>query len=85
VVYANNLPPVDGIITCVVSTIKIPTQDNLRRIHRVQIVTLAWMSVEAALSLWAAWKARSPALAAFSGDSRRILLSGGSAVALPYP
>jgi divalent metal cation (Fe/Co/Zn/Cd) transporter len=34
------------------------------------------MSVEAALSLWAAWTARSPALAAFGGDSAVELLSG---------
>lgn len=33
------------------------------------------MSVEAALSLWAAWMARSPALVAFGGDSAVELLS----------
>ena len=33
------------------------------------------MSIEAALSLWAAWRARSPALAAFGGDSTVELLS----------
>jgi divalent metal cation (Fe/Co/Zn/Cd) transporter len=33
------------------------------------------MSVEAVLSLWAAWMARSPALAAFGGDSSVELLS----------
>jgi len=33
------------------------------------------MSVEAALSLWAAWRARSPALAAFGGDSAVELFS----------
>jgi len=33
------------------------------------------MSVEAALSLWAAWTARSPALAAFGGDSAVELMS----------
>jgi len=33
------------------------------------------MAVEAALSLWAAWMARSPALAAFGGDSAVELLS----------
>jgi divalent metal cation (Fe/Co/Zn/Cd) transporter len=33
------------------------------------------MSVEAALSLWAAWTARSPALAAFGGDSAIELMS----------
>ena len=34
------------------------------------------MSVEAALSLWAAWMSRSPALAAFGGDSAVELFSG---------
>lgn len=33
------------------------------------------MSVEAALSLWTAWTARSPALAAFGGDSAVELMS----------
>jgi hypothetical protein len=33
------------------------------------------MSVEAALSLWAAWTARSPALAGFGGDSAIELMS----------
>lgn len=47
----------------------LPKHETLRRIHRIQTITIAWMSVEAALSLWAAWTARSPALAAFGGDS----------------
>jgi divalent metal cation (Fe/Co/Zn/Cd) transporter len=38
-------------------------------IRRVQVITLAWMSVEAVVSLFSAWKARSPALLAFGGDS----------------
>ena len=46
-----------------------PTQGTLRHIRRIQGITIAWMSVEAVLSLWAAWKTRSPALAAFGGDS----------------
>jgi divalent metal cation (Fe/Co/Zn/Cd) transporter len=33
------------------------------------------MSLEASISLWAAWKAHSPALAAFGGDSAVELLS----------
>lgn len=33
------------------------------------------MSIEAGLSLWAAWRARSPALAAFGGDSAVEFLS----------
>ena len=59
----------------VVVTLSIPPEDTLRRIQRVQAVTIAWMTVEAALSLWAAWRARSPALAAFGGDSAVELLS----------
>ena len=44
-------------------------QDTLQQIRRVQTITIAWMSAEAALSLFAAWHARSPALLAFGGDS----------------
>jgi len=47
----------------------------IARIHRIQIITIAWMSIEAAISLTAAWKARSPALLAFGGDSGIELLS----------
>lgn len=46
-----------------------------RQIQRVQVITIAWMSVEAALSLWAARMDRSPALAAFGGDSAIELMS----------
>jgi divalent metal cation (Fe/Co/Zn/Cd) transporter len=59
----------------VVSILPAPSQNTLRRIRRVQVITIAWMSTEAALSLWAAWSARSPALAAFGGDSAVELLS----------
>ena len=59
----------------VVSIVQIPTKDTLKHIQRIQTFTIAWMSVEAALSLWAAWTARSPALAAFGGDSTVELLS----------
>jgi divalent metal cation (Fe/Co/Zn/Cd) transporter len=38
-------------------------------------MTIGWMSVEAGVSLWAAWRARSPALFAFGGDSGIELLS----------
>jgi divalent metal cation (Fe/Co/Zn/Cd) transporter len=64
-----------GIILCIVSIAQIPTQNILKRIQRIQTITIAWMSVEAALSLWAAWTARSPALAAFGGDSAVELMS----------
>jgi len=49
----------------------------LRRIHRIQGITIAWMSVEAGVALTAAWRAHSPALAAFGGDSAIELLSAG--------
>jgi divalent metal cation (Fe/Co/Zn/Cd) transporter len=49
--------------------------DAIRRIQRVQTVTIAWMSVEAMVSFCAAWRARSPALLAFGGDSAIELFS----------
>ena len=54
---------------------QIATPDAIRRIQRVQAVTIVWMSVEAAGSLFAAWRARSPALLAFGGDSAIELFS----------
>lgn len=45
------------------------TQDAGRQVRRIQGITIVWMSVEAAVSLCVAWKARSPALLAFGGDS----------------
>lgn len=51
--------------------------DAHRRIRTVQAITIAWMSVEAAVSLFAAWRARSPALLAFGGDSAIELVSAG--------
>jgi divalent metal cation (Fe/Co/Zn/Cd) transporter len=59
------------------SILQIPTQDTIRRIRRIQAITIVWMSVEAAVSLSAAWIARSPALLAFGGDSTVELLSAG--------
>ena len=47
----------------------------LQRVIWIQTLTLMWMSVEAAVSLGAAWIARSPALLAFGGDSTVELLS----------
>ena len=57
------------------SAIQIATPDAIRRIQRVQTVTIVWMSVEAVVSLFAAWRARSPALLAFGGDSAIELFS----------
>lgn len=47
----------------------------VRSILRIQVFTIIWMSVEAAVSLVAAGRARSPALLAFGGDSVIELLS----------
>src|SRR5580704_18396286 len=57
------------------SGLETSTPDAMRRIRDLQTVTIAWMSVEAAVSLFAAWRARSPALLAFGGDSAIELFS----------
>src|SRR6202163_4002501 len=57
------------------SVLQAPTQDTIRRIRQIQSVTIVWMAVEAAVSLFAAWRARSPALLAFGGDSAIELFS----------
>ncbi len=57
------------------SVLQIPVQDTIPRIRRIQIVTIVWMTVEAAVSLFAAWMARSPTLLAFGGDSGIELFS----------
>ena len=62
------------------SVMPIATLDAVRRIRRVQTITIAWMGVEAAVSLVAAWRARSPALVAFGGDSAIELLSAAVVV-----
>jgi divalent metal cation (Fe/Co/Zn/Cd) transporter len=63
------------ILSQMASVLQIASPDAIRRIQRVQTVTIAWMSVEAAVSLFAAWRARSPALLAFGGDSAIELFS----------
>lgn len=55
--------------------LQIASPDAIRRIRRVQTLTILWMSVEAVVSLFAAWRARSPALLAFGGDSAIELFS----------
>ena len=57
------------------SVLQTATPYAIRRIRRLQTITIAWMSIEAAVSLFAAWRARSPALLAFGGDSAIELLS----------
>jgi divalent metal cation (Fe/Co/Zn/Cd) transporter len=58
----------DGIILPV-TTIEIPSGETQFLIRRLQAITIAWMLLEVILSLWSAWRASSPALAAFGGDS----------------
>jgi hypothetical protein len=45
-----------------------PAPDLLRRVVRLQMLTIVWMSVEAVVALVAAWTARSPAPLGFGGD-----------------
>jgi divalent metal cation (Fe/Co/Zn/Cd) transporter len=59
----------------VASILPISAHDTIRRVQRIQGVTIIWMSVEALVSLSVAWIARSPALLAFGGDSAIELLS----------
>ena len=49
--------------------------DVSRRVLRLQVFTILWMTLEAAISLGAAWNSHSPALFAFGGDSLVELLS----------
>jgi divalent metal cation (Fe/Co/Zn/Cd) transporter len=57
------------------SVLPVPAAATLHRVRRIQTVTIAWMSVEAVVSLSAAWMAHSPALLAFGGDSAIELVS----------
>jgi len=43
--------------------------DLVQRIVRLQVLTIAWMSIEAIVALGAAWSAHSSALLGFGGDS----------------
>ena len=49
--------------------------DLVQRIVRLQVLTIAWMSIEAIVALGAAWSARSSALLGFGGDSAIELFS----------
>ena len=55
--------------------VPVAAKEIARRAIRIQALTLIWMSVEAAVSLGAAWMARSSALLGFGGDSTVELLS----------
>lgn len=45
------------------------------QLRRLQWATIAWMLIECAVALWAAWRAHSAALLAFGSDSLVELLS----------
>lgn len=57
------------------TAITLSPQDLLRRATRLQVFTIAWMSLEALAALAAAWVAQSPALVGFGGDSAIELFS----------
>jgi len=60
------------------------SSETQHRIIWIQSLTLVWMSVEAVVSLGAAWFARSPALLGFGGDSAVELLSAAVVLWLFY-
>jgi divalent metal cation (Fe/Co/Zn/Cd) transporter len=49
--------------------------DVSSQVLRLQVFTILWMTLEAAISLGSAWNSHSPALFAFGGDSLVELLS----------
>jgi divalent metal cation (Fe/Co/Zn/Cd) transporter len=51
------------------SVVEIGSPDHTQRIRRVQFLTIGWMLVEVVVFLFSAWRAHSPALFAFGGDS----------------
>ena len=57
------------------SSLQILQAADVRRVHRIQAITIAWMSVEVVVGMWAAWRALSPAMLAFAGDSAIELFS----------
>jgi len=51
------------------SVVEIGSPDHTQKIRQVQVFTIVWMLVEVVVSLFSAWRAHSPALLAFGGDS----------------
>lgn len=51
------------------SVVELGPPHHVPQIRRVQGFTIIWMIVEVVVSLFSAWRARSPALVAFGGDS----------------
>jgi hypothetical protein len=61
------------------SVLQIATPEAIHGTRRVQVLTIAWMTVEAVVSLFTSWKARSPALLAFGGDKSFFLVMNSDA------
>lgn len=57
------------------STLNVLPAGTLRRIHRIQAITILWMSIEVVVGMYAAYRALSPAMLAFAGDSAIELFS----------
>lgn len=55
--------------------------DANRQVRRVQMLTVLWMSIEAAFSIYAAIRAHSIALLGFGGDSAIELASAATVLA----
>jgi hypothetical protein len=51
----------------IASALEIVSPDHTRQIRPVQVFTIVWMLAEVVVSLFSAWRARSPALLAFGG------------------
>jgi len=51
------------------SEVEIGSPDPGQQIRQIQVFTIVWLIVEVVISLFSAWRARSPALFAFGGDS----------------
>jgi divalent metal cation (Fe/Co/Zn/Cd) transporter len=73
---SNENIPWEDAMTTVAATAE-PLSELSRRVLRLQVLTITWMTVEAVVSLGTAWRSQSPALLAFGGDSLIELLSAG--------
>jgi divalent metal cation (Fe/Co/Zn/Cd) transporter len=57
------------------TTAQTSAPDLVRRAQHLQYLTIVWVTAETIIALAAAWRARSPALLGFGGDSAIELLS----------
>jgi hypothetical protein len=55
--------------------LQIATPEAIHHTRQVQVLTIAWMTVEAVVSLFTSWKARSAALLAFGGDKSFLVMN----------